>query len=144
MPCPAPLALRTLKVVYQVDGDGAAEIDGLAEHLLRTARPIANAVKGQAHAPRPSCADGRSMVLRRASNDSVDFGFPLTVAHFWWWARTTSNLVPCTVRGPLGVELLDGSGRRLDVQGNGLTVSRWPTCPRPGAATPSPASPSSS
>ena len=31
--------------------------------------------------------------------------------------------MPCTVRGPLGVELLDGSGRRLEVQGNGRTVS---------------------
>ena len=65
VPCPAPLALRTLKVVYQVDSDGAAEIDGLAERLLRSARPIANAVKGQPHAPRPDCVDGRSMVLRR-------------------------------------------------------------------------------
>ena len=45
------------------------------------------------------------------------------MAHFWWWARTTANLVPCTVRGPLGVELLDESGRRLDVQGNGRTVT---------------------
>ncbi len=34
-----------------------------------------------------------------------------------------ANLVPCTVRGPLGVELLDGSGRRLEVEGNGLTVA---------------------
>jgi hypothetical protein len=122
VPCPAPLGLRTLKVVFQVDGDAAAEVEGLAERLLRTARPIANAVKGQAHAPRPDCVDGRSMVLRRVNGDSLD-GFTLTVAHFWWVARTTSNLVPCTVRGPLGVELLDGSGRRLDVQGNGLTVT---------------------
>ena len=69
--CPAPLALRTLKVVYQVDSDGAAEIDGLAERLLRSARPIANAVKGQPHAPRPDCVDGRSMVLRRETDDSL-------------------------------------------------------------------------
>jgi hypothetical protein len=122
VPCPAPLALRTLKVVYQVDSDGAAEIDGLAEHLLRTARPIANAVRGQAHAPRPDCADGRSMVLQRGSEDSLG-GLTFTVAHFYWWARTTYNLVPCTVRGPFGVELLDGSGRRLEVQGNGRTVT---------------------
>ena len=125
VPCPAPLALRTLKVVYQVDADpdAAAEVDGLAGRLLRTARPIANAVKGQPHAIRPDCADGRSMVLRRESEDSMDLGFTLTVAKFYWWARTTANLVPCTVRGPFGVELLDGSGRRLEVQGNGLTVT---------------------
>jgi len=123
MPCPAPLALRTLKVVYQVDVDAAAEVDGLAERLLGTARPIANAVKGQAHAPRPDCVDGRSMVLRRASDDMMDYPGQSTVAHFWWWARTTANLAPCTVRGPLGVELLDRSGRRLDVQGNGLAVT---------------------
>ena len=124
VPCPAPLALRTLKVVYQVDADpdAAAEVDGLAERLLRTARPIANAVKGQPHAPRPDCVDGRSMVLRRGGDDWPD-GLTSRVTHFWWWARTTANLVPCTVRGPLGVELLDGSGRRLDVQGNGLTVT---------------------
>ena len=125
VPCPAPLALRTLKVVYQVDADpdAAAEVDGLAGRLLRTARPIANAVKGQPHAIRPDCVDGRSMVLRRESEDSMDLGFTLTVAKFYWWARTTANLVPCTVRGPFGVELLDGSGRRLEVQGNGLTVT---------------------
>jgi len=125
VPCPALLALRTLKVVYQVDADpdAAAEVDGLAGRLLRTARPIANAVKGQPHAIRPDCVDGRSMVLRRESEDSMDLGFTLTVAKFYWWARTTANLVPCTVRGPLGVELLSESGRRLDVQGNGRTVT---------------------
>jgi hypothetical protein len=125
VPCPAQLALRTLKVVFQVDGDGAAQVDRLAERLLRTARPITNAVKGQSHAPRPACVDGRSMVLRRDGGDSVDIDFPgpVTVAKFYWWARTTANLVPCTVRGPFGVELLDESGRRLEVQGNGLTVT---------------------
>jgi hypothetical protein len=123
VPCPAQLALRTLKVVYQVDGDAAAEVDGLAERLLGTARPIANAVKGQPHAPRPDCVDGRSMVLRREGGDTIDVPGPVTVAHFYWSARTTANLVPCTVRGPLGVELLDRSGRRLDVQGNGRTVA---------------------
>jgi hypothetical protein len=123
VPCPAQLALRTLKVVFQVDGDGAAEVDRLAERLLRTARPITNAVKGQPHAPRADCVDGRSMVLRREGGDATDDPGLTTVVHFYWWARTTANLVPCTVRGPLGVELLDGSGRRLDVQGNGLTVA---------------------
>jgi hypothetical protein len=64
--------------------------------------PLANAVKGQPHAPRPNCVDGRSMVLRREGGDTIDFPGPITVAHFSWWARTTANLVPCTVRGPLG------------------------------------------
>ena len=83
VPCPALLALRTLKVVYQVDADAAAEVDGLAGRLLGTARPIANAVKGQAHAPRPDCADGRSMVLRREADDSLVSGPYSTMAHFW-------------------------------------------------------------
>jgi hypothetical protein len=121
VPCPALLGLRTLKVVYQTDG--GVHVDGLAERLLRTARPIANAVRGQAHAPRPDCVDGRSMVLRREGGDSLDFPGSVRVAHFYWWARTTANLVPCTVRGPLGVVLLGGPGRRLDVEGNGLTVA---------------------
>jgi hypothetical protein len=119
--CPSPLALRTLKVVYRVDGD-AAGVDALAERLLRTARPIANAVKGQPHAPRPACVDGRSMVLRRETDETLGEPGGSRVAHFWWFGRTTGNLVPCTVRG-LGVELLDGSGRRLQVQGNPFTAA---------------------
>jgi hypothetical protein len=121
--CPSPLALRTLKVVYRADAAAAAPVDGLAERLLRTARPIANAVRGQPHAPRPACVDGRSMVTRRGGDETEDFPFRLMVAHFWWVARTTANLVPCTVQGPLGVELLDGSGRRLKVQGNPLALT---------------------
>ena len=63
------------------------------------------------------------MVLRRETYDSLGSGSYGPVAYFWWLARTTANLVPCTVRGPLGVELLSESGRRLDVQGNGRTVT---------------------
>jgi hypothetical protein len=84
------------------------------------------------------------MVLRRDGGDNVDYPGPVTVAHFYWWARTTANLVPCTVRGPFGVELLDESGRRLEVQGNGRTVTTVADLPEPGASTPGPASPSSS
>jgi hypothetical protein len=137
VPCPSLLALRTLKVVFQVDSGAAAQVDGLAERLLRTARPIANAVKGQPHAPRPDCVDGRSMVLRRGGDELPD-GLISTVAHFWWWARTTANLVPCTVRGPLGVELVDGSGRRLDVQGNPLAVTSVADLPEAGGASTEP------
>ena len=74
VPCPALLALRTLKVVYQVDADAAPRSTAWPGALLRTARPIANAVKGQAHAPRPDCVDGRSMVLRRETDDSLGSG----------------------------------------------------------------------
>jgi hypothetical protein len=136
VPCPAPLARRTLKVVYQLDG-AAAEVDGLAGRLLRTARPIANAVKGQPHAPRPDCVDGRSMVLRRGGDDWPD-GLTSRVTHWWWWARTTANLVPCTVRGPLGVELVDGSGRRLDVEGNPLGVTSVADLPEAGGTSTEP------
>ncbi|HWD42436.1 MAG TPA: hypothetical protein VHM23_01725 [Actinomycetota bacterium] len=131
--CPAPLALRTLKAVYQVDG-AVAQVDGLAERLLRAARPIANAVQGQPHASRPDCVDGRSMVLRRADSNSGPDDLLVTVTHFRWWARTTADLVPCTVRGPLGVELLDGSGRRLEVQGNPLAVTRVGDLPEASSA----------
>ena len=120
--CPAPLALRTLRVAYQADEAAVAEVDGLAEGLLRSARPIGNAVRGQAHAPRPDCVDGRQVVLIRGTRTSWPVGQP-TVIDFWWRARTTTNLVPCTVRGPLGVELLDGSGRPLEVEGNGLALT---------------------
>lgn len=133
VPCPAPLALRTLKAVYQVDG-AVAHVDGLAERLLRTARPIANAVKGQPHASRPDCVDGRSMVLWRADSNSGPDDLIVTVTHVRWWARTTANLVPCTVRGPVGVELLDGSGRRLEVQGNLLAVTRLGDLPEASTA----------
>ena len=100
----AEVALRTLKVVYQVDADpdAAAEVDGLAGRLLGTAHPIANAIKVQAHAPRPDCVDGRSMVLRRETDDSLVSGPYGTVAHFWWWARTTANLVPAPSGGAGG------------------------------------------
>jgi hypothetical protein len=136
VPCPAPLALRTLKVAFQVDG-AAAEVDGLAERLLRTARPIANAVKGQPHAPRPDCVDGRSMMLSRGGDDWPD-GLTSTVTHWWWSARTTANLVPCTVRGPLGVELVDGSGRRVDVEGNPLFVTSVADLPEAGGSSSEP------
>ncbi len=76
--CPALLGLRTLKVVYRADG--GVQVDGLAERLLRTARPIATAVRGQAHAPRPDCVDGRSMVLRRATGDTLYSARLATVA----------------------------------------------------------------
>jgi hypothetical protein len=120
--CPALLTLRTLRVAFTVEDGAAAQAAGLAEHLLRSARPVTNAVAGQAHAPRQDCVDGRHLKLVRGTRTSVNPGTP-TVVKFWWRARTTAPLVPCTLRGPLGVELVDGSGRRLDVQGNGLALT---------------------
>jgi hypothetical protein len=119
--CPALLALRTLRVAFTVEEGAAAEAAGLAEHLLRSARPVTNAVAGQAHAPRQGCVDGRHLKLVRGTRTSVNPGTP-TVVKFWWRARI-ATLVPCTLRGPLGVELVDRSGRRLDVQGNGLALT---------------------
>jgi hypothetical protein len=123
VPCPSPLALRTLRAAYTVQAGAAAPVDRLAEGLLRSARPITNAVSGQAQAPRPDCVDGRSMVLVRRIGTSWPTGRNALVVKFWWLARTTSNLVPCTIRGPLGVVLVDQNGHRLEVQGNGVAMS---------------------
>jgi hypothetical protein len=121
--CPSPLAWRTLRAAFTVQAGAAAPVDRLAEGLLRSARPITNAVRGQPQAARPDCVDGRSMVLVRRTFTSWPTGRNALVVRFWWLARTTSNLVPCTIRGPLGVELVDRTGRRLEVEGNGLAVS---------------------
>jgi hypothetical protein len=115
------VVLRTLRVAFTVEEGATAEAAGLAEHLLSSARPIANAVAGQAHAPPQDCVDGRNLKVVRGARTSVNPGTP-TVVKFWWRARI-ATLVPCTLRGPLGVELLDPSGRRLDVQGNGLALT---------------------
>jgi hypothetical protein len=119
--CSTMVVLRTLRVAFTVEEGAAAEAAGLAEHLLRSARPVTNAVAGQAHAPWPGCVDGRNLELVRGTSTSVNPGTP-TVVKFWWRARI-ATLVPCTLRGPLGVELVDRSGRRLDVQGNGLALT---------------------
>jgi hypothetical protein len=120
--CPSPLALRTLRAAFRVQAGAAAPVDHLAEGLLRSARPITNAVRGQPQAPRPDCVDGRSMVLLRRIATSSPTGRNALVVKFWWLARTTSDLVPCTIRGPFGVELVDRAGRPLEVEGNGLAL----------------------
>jgi hypothetical protein len=119
--CSSLLALRTLRVAFTVEDGAAAQAAGLAERLLRSARPVTNAVAGQAHAPRQDCVEGRNLKLVRGTRTSVNPGTP-TVVKFWWRARI-ATLVPCTLRGPLGVELVDPSGRRLDVQGNSLALT---------------------
>jgi len=120
-PCPDVLAMRTLRVALTVDAAAVPEALGLAEHLLRSARPITNAVAGQAHAPRPDCLAGRSIVASRSVRPTPLFTKAGNEVAFGWGFRTTRYLVPCAVRLELGVEVLD-RGRRADVVGNGVAV----------------------
>jgi hypothetical protein len=118
------LSLRALRVSYTVERGSAAEAAAIAERLLDSARPRGNAVPGAAHAPRPDCVDGRSMAAVwwfRGVGPTRGGQRPSTVVPQWTF-RTTGSLVPCTVRGPVGVDLLDRSGRRLQVEGNGRYV----------------------
>lgn len=133
--CPDVLAMRALRVAFQVDPAALAQVAGLAEGLLRSARPITNAVAGRPHAPRPDCLQGRSVDARRLAHSSFPAAPRPLVDKFTWTFLGTASMVPCTIRGPLGVELVDGSGRRLQVQGNPLAVApvgdlpesrRWP------------------
>jgi len=119
-PCPDMLAMRTLRVAITVDDGASREVLGLAERLLRSARPITNAVAGQAHAPRPDCLIDRSVVARRSS-ELFELGPTPREVRFFWGFRTTRYLVPCVLRFVLGVEILEG-GHRADVRGNGVTV----------------------
>ena len=119
-PCPDMLAMRTLRVAITVDDGASREVLGLAERLLRSARPITNAVAGQAHAPRPDCLIDRSVVARRSS-ELFELGPMPREVRFFWGFRTTRYLVPCALRFGLGVEILEG-GHRADVRGNGVTV----------------------
>jgi hypothetical protein len=134
-PCPDVLAMRALRVAFQVDPAAVPQVTTLAEGLLRSARPIANAVAGRPHAPRPDCLQGRSMTAQRRSYSAWPGASTPLVTKFTWTFLGTANMVPCTIRGPLGVELVDGSGRRLEVQGNPLALApvgdlpesrRWP------------------
>jgi hypothetical protein len=134
-PCPDVLAMRTLRVAFQVDPAAVPQVTALAEGLLRSARPITNAVAGRSHALRPDCLEGRSMRSGWSLGRSwPDDQRPL-VAEFYWAFLATSNMVPCTVREPVGAELVDRAGRRLEVEGNGQVITpvgdlpesqRWP------------------
>jgi hypothetical protein len=119
--CPDVLSLRALRVSYTVDDGSAAEAAALTQRLLDSVRPRGNAVPGAAHAPRPDCVDGRSMAAARwfPSGGAIRYGHRPASIVVEWTFRTTGSLVPCTVRGPVGVDLLDRSGRRLRVEGNG-------------------------
>jgi hypothetical protein len=133
--CPDVLAMRALRVAFAVDPAALPQVAGLAEGLLRSARPITNAVEGRPHAPRPDCLEGRSMKSQRLTWTSRPAEPRPVVTKFSWTFLTTSSMVPCTIRVPVGVELVDGAGRRLEVQGNGLDLApvgdlpesgRWP------------------
>jgi hypothetical protein len=123
--CPEVLTLRTLHLSYQVEqAEAAAAAAGLAERVLGSARPTGNAVAGRAHAPRPDCVDGRTVETDGFAHGlGPERGGRPSAFAFFWEFRTTGQLIPCTVWGPVGVELLDGAGRRLEVRGNGRGVS---------------------
>jgi hypothetical protein len=121
--CPDVLAMRALRVAFQADPAAVPQVTALAEGLLRSARPITNAVAGRPHAPRPDCLEGRSMTAQRLTYRAWPTSPTPVVIKFAWTFLGTANMVPCTIRGPLGVELVDGSGRRLEVQGNPLAVA---------------------
>jgi hypothetical protein len=133
--CPDVLAMRALRVAFQVHPAAFPQVAGLAEGLLRSARPITNAVPGRPHAPRPDCLEGRSMTVQRSVGSSWPPSARPVVAKLSWTFSTTANMVPCTIRGPVGAELVDGSGGRLAVAGNPLALApvgdlpdsqRWP------------------
>jgi hypothetical protein len=123
--CPDVLTLRALHLSYQVErGAPADAAAALAERLLSSARPIGNAVAGRAHAPRPDCLDGRTVDTDASAHGmGPERGGKPSAFRFSWAFRTTGQLIPCTVRGPVGIELLDPSGRPLEVRGNGRGIS---------------------
>ena len=129
-PCPDVLAMRTLRVALRVDDGAWPQMAGLAQRLLGTARPIANAVAGQRHAPRPACVDGQTVVSRRTPD--VDPVEPAAVS-FGWTFRTTVRMVPCVLRAPLAVEILTRD-RPAQVGGNADPVT--PTVELPEGAEP--------
>jgi hypothetical protein len=121
-PCPDVLAMRALRVALTVDAAAAPEVLALAERLLRSARPITNAVPGQPHTPRPDCLADRSVVASRSFGPVVMLRGPTGEADFIWGFRTTRYLVPCVLRLGVRVEILVDGERSADVRGNGLTL----------------------
>jgi len=114
-PCPDVLALRALRVSLLGAGDQVwAEAMELAPALLRTARPVTNAVPGQAHGPRPACADG---VTARPSIDIGPYGGSSGTVRVVWTFHTSSALVACHFRHLLELSFLDG-GQPVAVAGD--------------------------
>jgi hypothetical protein len=116
-PCPDVLALRTLRGSLVGAGDRVwAEAMELAPTLLRSARPITNAVAGRPHAPRPDCADavtsGPSLSI-----DASELQGPSRTVRIVWRVSTTSQLVPCHFRRVLELSFLD-DGQPVGLQGD--------------------------
>jgi hypothetical protein len=118
-PCPDVLALRTLRVVVLGAGDRVwAQARELAPALLRSARPITNAVAGRAHAPRPDCVDA---VTARPSVTFSQLGgspsrSPRTVQIVWRFS-TSPYLIPCHLQRMLKLSFLD-DGQPANLQGD--------------------------
>jgi hypothetical protein len=118
-PCPDVLALRTLRVVLLGAGDRVwAQAMQLAPALLRSARPITNAVPGRAHAPRPDCVDA---VTARPSVAFSPYGgspsrSPRTVQIVWRFS-TSPYLIPCHFQRVLKLSFLD-DGQPANLQGD--------------------------
>ena len=117
-PCPDALSLRTLRVALPAAGDRVrAEVMELAPALLRSARPITNAVAGRAHARRPDCVDGASARPSLSFLTSELQGSSRTVRIVWRFS-TSSHLVPCHLRRTLELSFLD-DGQPVGVEGDG-------------------------
>jgi hypothetical protein len=120
-PCPDVLALRTLRVGLVGAGDQVwAEAMELAPALLRSARRMGNAAAGQAHAPRPDCAD----VLTSPpslSFSSLELQGPSRTVQIVWRFSTTSQLIPCYFRRELTLTFLD-DGQPVHLEGDGGRV----------------------
>jgi hypothetical protein len=87
-PCPDVLTLRTLRVSLVGAGDRVwAQAMELAPALLRTARPVTNAVPGRAPAPRPACADN---VTAMPSTSISSYGGSSGTVRIIWTFRTSS------------------------------------------------------
>jgi hypothetical protein len=118
-PCPDVFALRTLRVSLVGAGDRVrAAAMAMVPDLLRTARPITNALAGQAPAARPACADG--VTAWPAVDVFPSSGAPGTVRIVWTF-RTSSALVPCHFRRQLELSFLD-DGKPVSVAGDDKRV----------------------
>jgi hypothetical protein len=118
-PCPDVLALRTLRVVLLDAGDRVwAQAMELAPTLLRTARPVTNAVPGGAHAPRPACVDAATA---RPFVTFSPYGRPSRTVQIVWRFSTVSALIPCHLRRQLELSFLE-DGRPVAVTGGDKRV----------------------
>jgi hypothetical protein len=120
-PCPDVLSLRTLRVALTGAGDRVqTEAAELASALLRSARPITNAVASRSHARRPDCVDAATARPSLSLPASALQGSSRTVRIVWRF-RTSSHLIPCHLRRTLELSFLD-DGQPVDVDGDSRRV----------------------